>query len=450
MNKKPILYLLGSLIILLVFIIFLVLLKTSSYKNENLSNQKGLYSDLSELAGTVKFLGYDDVSIPDKGKFILADLNKMTLTLYQDKKFSGQFKIASIGREGRPWETPRGEFFITEKKLNHRSTITGVWMPYSLPFLGNYFIHGWPYYQDGTPVAEGFSGGCIRLATEDAKEVFNFSNVGTKLFVVDDLPDISMRSWHYYPVDANLFPVVSAESYLVADLDTGAVIVRKNANKVYPVASLTKLMTALVALDQINPISKIKITLSPEEIPYGHIGGLVLGEEILASDLLWPLLLESSNYSAFILGHRVGLNNFVNQMNKRSLSLNLTKTSFVDPAGIGDGNISTAEDIFKLVRHIFFEKIYIFSITKEGEFRSGHHLWKNNNPFVSREDFLGGKSGQTNLAKQSFVNIFERPFGGSRRRIVVIVLRSEDRDKDTLNLLQYVDNNIRLVEKSKQ
>ncbi len=206
-------------------------------------------------------------------------------------------------------------------------------------------------------------------------------------------------------------------------------------------------MTALVALDQINPISKINITVPSKDIPYGNVGGLVLGEEILASDLLWPLLLESSNHSAFILGHRMGLNNFVNQMNKRAISLKLAKTSFVDPAGIGDGNVSTTEDIFKLVRHIFFEKNYIFSITREKQFRSGDHLWKNNNHFVSREDFLGGKSGQTNLAKQAFVNIFEHYFGNSRRRIVIIVLRSEDRDRDTINLLQYIDNNIKLVQK---
>lgn len=446
MYKNPIFYLVVAFVVLLILSASLFLLKTSSFTNDKLISQSNIYSDLSELIGTVKFLGYEDLSIPEKGKFILADLNNMTITLYQDKKFFQQFKIASIGREGKPWETPRGEFSITEKKLNHMSSITGVWMPYSLPFLGNYFIHGWPYYQDGTPVPDGFSGGCIRLATEDAREVFNFAEAGTKLFVVDDLPNINMRSWHYYPIDATLLPEVSAEAYLVADLDTGAVIARKNADKVYPIASLVKLMTALVALDQINPIGKIKITVPSKDIPYGHVGGLVIGEEILASDLLWPLLLESSNHSAFILGYRVGLNNFVNQMNKRAISLKLTKTSFVDPAGIGDGNVSTAEDLFKLVRHIFFEKIYIFSITRERELKSGNHRWKNNNPFVSREDFLGGKSGQTNLAKQSFVNIFEHYFDNTRRRIVIIVLRSEDRDGDTLKLLQYVGNNIKLVQ----
>ena len=82
MSKKPIFYLLVTLVVLLVFVFFLFFLKTSSYRNEKLLNQSNSYSDLSELAGTVKFLGYEDLFIPEKGKFILADLNNMTITLY--------------------------------------------------------------------------------------------------------------------------------------------------------------------------------------------------------------------------------------------------------------------------------------------------------------------------------------------------------------------------------
>ncbi len=386
-------------------------LGTVEYFASNYPQKQDLiYQDLAEVAGTINFISQDFVNIPNQGKAILADLQKMTIFLYQDGQVIKNFTIVSIGESGLPWETPQGQFNVLSKEENHQSSITQVWMPYSLQFLGNYFIHGWPYYDDGTLVSLGYSGGCIRLKTIDAQEIFSFVDQGTPLIIGSN--NLSNNSTgRYFPKNRNLLPLVTAESYLVADLDNGATIVKKNSRKLYPIASLTKLMTALVFLDQVNPINQITIRADRRTIPYREVGKLEVGEIFIAKDLLWPLLLESSNKAAEVLAVALGEKRFVVEMNNRAHALGLINSTFIDPAGIDPGNVSSTEDLFLLAKRIFFDKSYIFSVTRTDKFELTNHVWYNTNPFVEREDFLGGKNGQTQIAKQTSLNLFILPFG---------------------------------------
>ena len=346
-------------------------LGTIEYRSIDYSKKQNLtYHDLTEVAGTVDFIGQDFINIPAHGKAILADLQKMSVILYQDGQIIENFPIISIGKSGLPWETPRGQFNVLNKEKDHQSSITKVWMPYSVQFLGNYFIHGWPYYENGTSVSLGYSGGCIRLETANAEEVFSFADRGTVLVVgSNNLPN---DSWgRYVAKNRSLLPVVTAESYLVADLDNGATIVKKNSQTIYPIASLTKLMTALVFLDQVNPISQIAIGADRKTIPYREVGKLETGEVFVAKDLLWPLLLESSNKAAEVLASRLGEKKFVAEMNNRARTIGLVSSTFADPAGIDNNNVSSAEDLFRLAKHIFFEKDYIFSVSRHNKFELG-------------------------------------------------------------------------------
>ncbi len=418
---------------------------TTSYQSIDYSKKQNLvYRDLAEVAGTVDFIGQDFLEIPRVGKAIFADIQKMSLFLYQDGRLVRSFPIISVGKPGLPWETPRGQFNILNKEENHLSSITDVWMPYSMQFLGNYFIHGWPYYEDLTPVGLGYSGGCIRLETESAKEIFAFVDRGTPLIVGAD-NQLNSSFGRYVAKTKNLLPLVTADSYLVADLDIGATLVKKNSQKLYPIASLSKLMTALVFLDQVNPIDTVIVGQDQEIIPYRHVGNLEPGEIFVAKDLLWPLLLESSNKAAEVLAMSIGEKRFVAEMNNRARTIGLTNTKFADPAGIDANNVSSVEELFLLAKHIFFEKNYIFSLSRHEEFELGRHIWRNTNPFVKWEGFLGGKNDQTEIAKQTSLNIFELPFGQEKRRIAIIVLKSDDRDGDTEKLLDYIRNNIYFV-----
>ena len=119
----------------------------------------------------------------EQKEYIRVSLKDMKLTL----KLKGEiiektFNVLSIRDFGK-FATPKGEFKALLKEENHFSSIGKVWMPWSIQFSGNYFIHGWPYYPDGTDVPKGYSGGCIRLSTKDAEELYGLIEVGMPILI---------------------------------------------------------------------------------------------------------------------------------------------------------------------------------------------------------------------------------------------------------------------------
>ena len=236
-------------------------------------------------------------------------------------------------------------------------------------------------------------------------------------------------------------PTLSAEGYLVADIKTGEIILGKNKTKQFPIASITKLMTALVSLETIDQ-SQIAI-VSPEALigENPSIKGLSEGEVISTSSLLYPLLLESSNAAAKTLAGHIGTKNFVNHMNGKTESIGMPKTFFADSSGLSSRNISTPEDLFGLVSYIFKNKKQILDITREKEFSEGMKKWFNGGKFSGLKNFLGGKTGYTDSAGKTFAGIFSLPSAESKsREIAVIILKSKDRDDDVIKILDYLKN----------
>ena len=115
--------------------------------------------------------------------FVFVDLDEMQLTLIKDGDAIKAYKVLSIRKIGSKFDTPTGEFAALTKEVKHFSTIGHVWMPYSVQFHGNFFIHGWPYYPGGEDVPKGYSGGCVRMDTEDMKEIYDFIKVGMKIVI---------------------------------------------------------------------------------------------------------------------------------------------------------------------------------------------------------------------------------------------------------------------------
>src|SRR5882724_9446532 len=113
-----------------------------------------------------------DDFISQKESFIEADLTAMQLSVYENGAVVKQVPILTKGRPGSWWETPAGLYQVQNKETNHFSSFGHVYMPWSMDFQGNFFIHGWPYEPDGTPVSSAYSGGCIRLATDDAEKLY--------------------------------------------------------------------------------------------------------------------------------------------------------------------------------------------------------------------------------------------------------------------------------------
>lgn len=377
--------------------------------------------------------------VPAEGKFVGADLVEMKLYTYEDGVIVDTFPIESKGRPGTAWETPSGMYTILLKKENHFSSIGKVYMPYSMQFYGNYFIHGWTYYPDGTPTSTSFSGGCIKLNTENAKKVFEFVDVGTKVFVFDSKQTIPKKPLTIS--EPKKAPYLSAQAYLVADIDTGDVLLEKNAQEIRPIASITKLMTALVTNETISFDKNIYVTQGA----ITHPANFEDTEEkiFVVGDLLYPLLMQSSNSVADTLSSYYGKGNFMRWMNTTALSLNMASTTFADPSGISSQNISTADDLFRFLTYIFNKKPFILNITHNTNKKitavdgTEYTIISANRP-ADTDPFIGGKSGHTTAAQDTMAAILSFDVDEESRNVAVIILGSQDRISDMNSISQWV------------
>jgi len=418
-------------------------------KFENKENKIPLVATNTVKPRVLAYVETDSIAIPLEGKFVVANLGTMIITLYQDGQEVDNVPIETIGKKGLAWETPHGLYKIETKERTLFSSIGKVYMPFSMQFNGNYFIHGWTYYPDGTLVSAEFSGGCIKLKTSAAEKIFNFVSVGTPVYIYDSSDLAIKKPIGRYFLKTNTLPKVSAESYLVADLDTGEIILDKNRDSQFSIASITKLMTALVSLDVsyfLNPI-----TIAANTLAETNTTKLISGRTAIIREILKPLLLESDNGAGEVLASTLGRKTFISKMNERAKSIGLSQTVFTDPSGVSLENISTASDLFSLLSNLYNYKKYIFDITKLETSTVAGVEWKNNNPFAVESGFIGGKSGINTRAKQAFANIFSLPIGqATTSQIAIIVLGSNDSIADTRELLNFVKTNVYYSESGKE
>lgn len=246
----------------------------------------------------------------------------------------------------------------------------------------------------------------------------------------------------YFIKDSTKKLKVDATAYLVGDLDTGEIILKKNQDQQFPLASVSKLMTALVASELIkgNDIA----TVSKKALAtYGENGNLKIGEKIKIKDLIYPLLLESSNDAGEVIAEYFKREDFIKKMNQVANTLELAKTSFEDPSGLSAKNQSTASEMFKLVGYVNQKKPELLKITTERSYSNTKHNWSSNNQFLHDTGYLGGKSGYTDPAKQTVISLFSVPLAESgSRHIAITLLQSKDRYKDVESILKYLNKNI--------
>ena len=141
-------------------------------------------------------------------------------------------------------------------------------------------------------------------------------------------------------------------SVLVQDADTGEVVFHKNSEAVVPIASITKLMTAMVTIDRGLDLDQ-RVVLSREDIDLRKPtkSRLRPGTVLTRNELLLLALMASENRAAAALGrtYPVGKEAFVAAMNRKAIELGMTDSRFVDPTGLNSGNVSSARDLVKLV-----------------------------------------------------------------------------------------------------
>jgi len=222
-------------------------------------------------------------------------------------------------------------------------------------------------------------------------------------------------------------PSVDARAVLVADGATGEVLYARNATAELPIASITKIMTALITIDRTRPGSIVRVAPAAGEVGESSIH-LVGGERLSVRDLLEGALIQSANDAADALAAYVGhgsIGRFVALMNHRARRLGLRHTHYVRPDGLdAPGHYSSARDVFRLARlamhrPIFRQIVRMRTATIAGGRRL--HTW--NDLLGSYRGTLGVKTGHTGNAGWNEV-------AAARRKgvtLYAVVLGSPDR-----------------------
>ena len=401
--------------------------------------QYGAYPAL----GNAKY--FDDARtafVKAQTSFVEANLTTMKLNVYDKGVSVLEVPILTKGKPGSWWETPAGIYKIETKEINHFSSFGKVYQPWSMVFQGNFFIHGWPYHTDGTPVASTFSGGCIRLNTDDAKKVYDLVKVNMPVLVYEASFSGDNSTYAFRP------PQVAAKEYLVADLTNNFVFSEQGKTDIVPIASVTKLVTALAAAEYIN-LDKA-VTITSAMLATTSIQRLVVGKRYTAYELLYPLLQESSNEAAVALAHIMGGNAFVNVMNKKALAIGMTHTHFTDSFGGDAGNVSSAEDLFQLSKFLYTNRSFVLKLSAGTLQTTAYDApdfenLQNFNIFAGDPNFIGGKIGKSTVAGETMVAIFNLTNNGTTHPIAIIALGSPNIESDIRALYNYAKNNFALT-----
>lgn len=401
----------------------------------NSLRQKLTHSETSK-----NFLESEILRLKETGQlFILANLSLMKLDVYEKGAVILSFPIQAKGREGSWWETPAGVYSIKSKEKNHLSSIGKVYMPWSMQFQGNFFIHGLPYYPDGTPVSTSYSGGCIRLFTDDAEKVYSLVKQGVPVVVYEDTsrPLKTNKDYIFGP------GAMSANRFLVADLTNGFTFASQGIDDEIEASSVVNLLTAIVSAEYMDIERNITVdssdqieTIKPR---------LEAGEKYTVHDYLYLLLQESSQEAAHVLARALGLSRTVDLITQKAQAIGMEKSVFTDARAANIKNVTTLADTYQLLRYMYFNRKFLLTISANtAETRvygaPAFSDIENLNLFKDDPQFVGGfmsGSGTTGLF------VFNVSFGDIVSPVAVVVEGSKNMRDDVEMLRTFVQASFR-------
>lgn len=254
-------------------------------------------------------------------------------------------------------------------------------------------------------------------------------------------------------------PIIGAQSAVVMEVDTGAILYNKNSDeKLFP-ASITKMMTALLVMEN-SSLSDI-VTFSDTAINNTEWGssriGIQAGEQLTVEQCLYGLLLGSANEVAYGLAEHVGgdLDSFVAMMNQKAAELGCTNTHFANASGLPDDNhYVSAHDMAIIAREFFKNETlslisgtYTYTIPATNKVNQerpldNHHKMVTGKKYAY-EGIIGGKTGFTSVARQTLVTCAQK----NGIRLICVVMKDESPNQflDSTDLLDYGFNNFKKV-----
>ena len=222
-----------------------------------------------------------------------------------------------------------------------------------------------------------------------------------------------------------------------------------NADDRVPMASITKLMTAVVVLDNYELDSLITITQEAvAQEGDSKFRNLTVGEKLSVENLLYTMLIESSNDAAYALTDLIGFEAFIELMNFQAEEIRMNDTYYVNPSGLEPDdpektkNYSTARDLVKLTKYILEEYPEIFEITTKNTHRvlkpdgSLHHtIGKNTNKLLGEyPEIIGGKTGWSPAAGGCLLTVFKI----EGKKYINVILGARDRFGETRKIISAI------------
>lgn len=243
---------------------------------------------------------------------------------------------------------------------------------------------------------------------------------------------------------------ISSRIALIYDRASGKILYQKNGNKQTPMASTTKIMTAIVVLEQAKLTDTVTINSKAASIGGSRLG-LKKNDKITVNDLLYGLMLRSGNDAAVALAIHVGgsIEGFADMMNKKAIELGLTNSHFIVPHGLdNEGHYTTAYELAKITDYALnidkFKEIVETKVTTIHINGYAKTINNTNNLLGSVSGLYGVKTGFTNGAGRCLVTACKR----DNLDIITVIIGADTtniRSKDTIKLIQYAYTEFEVV-----
>ena len=243
---------------------------------------------------------------------------------------------------------------------------------------------------------------------------------------------------------------ISASSYIVMDMDSKRVLEGRNIEKVSLIASTTKILTAITAIEYGNLEDVVKVNDAILK-SYGSGIYIQVGEELTLDDLLYGLMLRSGNDAALAIASHIGGSeeNFVFMMNEMAKKIGMSNSSFINPSGLeendGKANLSTVYDMALLTEYAMDNEDYRRIVgTEDIVVKSSYktYKWHNKNKLLNMYKYCtGGKTGYTKKANRTLVTTASN----DNMNLIVVTFNDGNDFNDHKNLYEKYFNNYNRV-----
>lgn len=384
-------------------------------------------------------------TLPTLGKVISIDFSSKKLSLYENGTSTKAFRILRLPEPYSLFEMPTGSYAVSGKEPQHLSRQNHLWMPYTLSFSENFFIHGAAWTEENA--SPNHAGVSVELSLQDAKEVYDFADLGTKIIVSGGFPRAQFApSAQYYLGGEGALPSVSAPSFIVADIENGSVLWSRSADTARRAGKLVSFATALSAIETLDQYKNIRIGelllkgKASSKRPPSRDDELPLGA------LIYPLLFGTNQTAGAALTEELGSTALARYVSGRAEELGMDNTIFAQTGGI-DESTTSARDLFRLLGYIYRDEHFLLDASLSSDhslFASTGALryrWENKNPWVlsGDVDYAGGLGVRSPSGGGSGMFLFRVPvseFG--ERTIAFVVVDSTDLEGDISSMRQFI------------